>query len=148
VVVLIDCGLPLAFDRSHLFGVVVVVGECPIDIGHVEVVPIGDCSRFKPPLFDLFFEELNGDASAFEMRLVVEFLYDTSRYLAHTGRYAAIALERLYWTLTDFTFTETTSRNPPGGVPGSQMNRRPTGRSKPPGRRPAVTLGTAEPPRR
>ena len=95
MVLSLDCGLPLTLDRTHLFGMVVVVRERPIDIGHVESVAIGNRSRGESPFFDLFFEELDSNPSAFEMRLVVEFLHDTSRYLAHTARYAAIILERL-----------------------------------------------------
>jgi hypothetical protein len=83
---------------------VMIVGERPIDIGHIEVVAIGNRSRGEPPLFDLFFEELNSNPSAFEMWLIVEFPHDTSRHLAHTVRYAAIILERLDWISVRFHF--------------------------------------------
>jgi hypothetical protein len=78
--------LPLAFDRTHLFGIVVVVGETPIDVGHVEVVSVGNGPRGETPLFDLFFEKLNSNPSALEVGLVVEFPHDASRHLAHTAQ--------------------------------------------------------------
>jgi hypothetical protein len=104
VVVALDCGLPLTFDRTHLSRVVVVVRERPIDIGQVEIVAIGNRSRGEPSFFDLFLEAQNSNPSAFEMRPVVEFLHDTSRRLAHTARSAAIVPERLDWILARVYF--------------------------------------------
>jgi hypothetical protein len=51
--------------------VVVVVRESPIDVGHVDVVTVGDRPRFEAAIFDLRLDELDGDPSAFEMWLVV-----------------------------------------------------------------------------
>ena len=59
--VLFDCRLPLAFDLTHLLGVVMIVGERPVDICHIEIVAIGDGSWIEPSLLDLFSDELNGD---------------------------------------------------------------------------------------
>jgi hypothetical protein len=49
----------------------VVVRESPIDVGHVDVVTVGDCPRFEAAVLDLRLDELDGDPSAFEMWLVV-----------------------------------------------------------------------------
>lgn len=95
MIVSFDRGLSLAFDSTHLLGMVMVVGECPVDISHIQIMAISDRSWIEFPLFDLFFDELNRNSSAFEMRLVVEFPHDTSRDLTHTADYVAILLERL-----------------------------------------------------
>jgi len=103
--VFFDIRLPLAFDLTHLLRMVIIVGERPVHICHVEIVAIGDSSRIEPTLFDLFFDELNGNPPAFEMWLVVKFLHDTSRHLAHTICYVAILLERLDWAPAEFPLT-------------------------------------------
>ena len=71
VVAFVDRGFALAFDRPHLLGIVAIVRERPVDIGHVEIVAIGAGSRIEPPLLNLLFDELSGNPSAFEMWLVV-----------------------------------------------------------------------------
>lgn len=101
--VFFNCRLSLAFDPTHLLRIVIIVGERPVDICQVEIVAIGDGSWIEPPLFDLFFDELNGNPPAFEMWLVVEFLHDTSRHLAHNEYYAATILERLDWAPPEFS---------------------------------------------
>ena len=50
--VTLDCVLALAFDRTHLLRMVVVVGECPVDIGHIDVVPVGDRARVEATVLD------------------------------------------------------------------------------------------------
>jgi len=69
--VILDCFLALAFDRTHLFRVIVVVRERSIDISHVDVVTVGDCPRFEAATLDLRFDELDRDTSAFEVWLIV-----------------------------------------------------------------------------
>ena len=71
MLVVFDCRLALAFDGAHLFWMVMVVGERSVDIGHVNVMTVGDRPRFETAVLDLRFDELNGDPSAFEMWLVV-----------------------------------------------------------------------------
>ena len=100
-----DFRFPLAFDLTHLLGMVMVVRERPVDISYVEIVTIGDRPRIQSPFFDLFFDELNGDPPAFEMWLVVEFLHDTSCHLAHTRHYIATILERLDWDPADLSLS-------------------------------------------
>ncbi len=65
------CDVLEAFDGAHLFSMVVVVRERPVDVGHVNTVTVGDRPRFEAALLDLRFDELDGDSSAFEMRPVV-----------------------------------------------------------------------------
>jgi hypothetical protein len=69
--VTLDCLVALVFDNAHLFRVVVVVRECPVDVGHVDIVTVGDRPWFEASILDLCFDELNGDPSAFEMWFVV-----------------------------------------------------------------------------
>jgi hypothetical protein len=119
--VFFDCRLPLAFDLTHLLGMIVVVRERPVDISHVEIVTISDRPRGQSSFFDLFFDELNGDPPALEMWLVVEFLHDTPFHLAHTEHYAATVLERLGPFGLGFMFAEPASRNSPDSVPGVHL---------------------------
>ena len=71
MLVVLDRFLPLSFDSTHLFVMVVVVRECPIDVCHVDVVTVSDRPRFEAAVLDLRFDELDSDPSALEMWLVV-----------------------------------------------------------------------------
>jgi len=71
MLVVLDCHLTLVFDGAHLFRVVVVVRERPVNIGHVNIVTVGDRSRAEATVLNLRFDELDGDPSAFEMWLIV-----------------------------------------------------------------------------
>jgi len=66
-----DSSLAFALDGSHLFGMVVIVRECSIDIGDINTVAICDRSRFKTTILNLRFDELHRDAPTFEMRFIM-----------------------------------------------------------------------------
>ncbi len=66
----VDRGSALPFDLPHLRRVVVVLGERPVDVRHVEVVPVRDRARIQPAVFDLLFDEPDGDPPALEVGFV------------------------------------------------------------------------------
>ena len=71
MLVVLDYLFALVFDGAHLLRVVVVVRECPVNVGHVNVVTVSDRPRFETTVFDLRLDELNSNPPAFEVWLVV-----------------------------------------------------------------------------
>lgn len=77
---------PTAFDGPHLLGVVVIIRECPVDVGHAEVVSLRDRPGIEAPILDLGLEETDGEAPALQMWFVVNLADDAARDLAHGSR--------------------------------------------------------------
>lgn len=65
-------GLLVALLHStHFLGVVVIVGERRIDVGEIEVVPIGDSFRSEPLLLDACLDDADGNPRPLDMWLVM-----------------------------------------------------------------------------
>lgn len=66
-----------SLDLTHLAGIVVIVGECRIDIAEVKVELDGDRFRTETSLLDAGLDDANGDARTFDMWLVVNLRFVT-----------------------------------------------------------------------
>jgi hypothetical protein len=83
VLVLFYRSLSASFDGTHLLRVVMIICERPIDVCDIYVMAVGDCPWVETSVLDLSFDELDGEASSFEMGFVVEFTDDPPCDLAH-----------------------------------------------------------------
>ena len=83
VLVVIESRRPLALDRPHLFGVVVVVRQRAVDVGDVEVVAFCDRSRFESTALDTFPDELHRNPTLRDVGLVAQLPHDTGLLSAH-----------------------------------------------------------------
>lgn len=79
----LDPVLALVFDPPHLHRIVVIVGQCPVDNSHIEVVTIRDRSRGKTAVLDLCFGELDGNTPPLEVQFVVTVPDGATRRLTH-----------------------------------------------------------------
>ena len=86
--------VPVMFESPHLFGMVVVIRQRPIDVRNRNLVAIGHCPGREAPILDLRFDELDRDATPLQMWLIVQFLDDGPCHLAHTITNGRPVLER------------------------------------------------------
>jgi hypothetical protein len=76
---------PLA-DGRHVTGMLVVVRERPIDIGHIHVETVRDGLRFETAAFDEFVNPVDAETGAVDTGIPSEYVrrrHDTRALLSH-----------------------------------------------------------------
>jgi hypothetical protein len=68
---------PLLSDRPNLFGVVVIVGECKIDVRHVQFVPTSHRFGLEAVTLDALADEVDAHSGSPDVGSVVDFTDDS-----------------------------------------------------------------------